>query len=386
MQRILFIGSRLCVATAIILKLAGAGGISQFVFACIGLVPLAGHIGDATEELGERIGSIAGGILSASFGNAPELIFSVISLFKNEPELDELIKASLLGSVISNVLLVFGSAIVIGGIKHGTQEFEKGMIHSAGALLVFLSTCCLGAPAVLETVTGHSSTTLNIIVAVVLLIGYVAFTIYQIKDEIAHERQPLSSQEHGHHHGHHNHHHHLQDDYPHAEGDTNMEAAVEPEAEDPITPAWKALGILLASSILVAVLSDIITDTVSEVATKCGISHIFIGAVVIAITGNAAEHWTALQSAYDNKTDLAMTTVVTSALQISMLIIPLLAILSFFRSTPLTLIFSPVVIIAQVIAAFINIFVVNDTKTTWLEGVVLLCTYTVACGLFWFVE
>ncbi len=381
LSRVFYFGSRFCVALAIILKLFNKANTGQFVLACIGLVPLAGMIGDATEKLGRRIGSIGGGILSASFGNAPELIFSIISLYKGN--LDELIKASLLGSVISNILLVLGTSFIVGGYKNGTQEFEKGIIHSAGSTLLIFASFCLSIPTIWKATVQHEGvnatpTTLNMLVAIVLILCYILYTFFQIQDDLKKEREPLHTLE------------------VNTSGlyvaTTEYDLEIEHEQPDPEAQQESTNGSviypilqLLISSCLVAVLSDIITDTVSDVASNLGLSQIFIGAVIISVTGNAAEHWTALQASYHNETDLAVTTVLTSALQISMLIIPVLTILSTGRSNDLfQLTFNPIELVINAVTVLVAWLIIEDTKTNWIEGVALLGTYVISCTVFYY--
>lgn len=442
------------VVVAIVLRYTYGNQITQFVFACIGLIPLAGNIGDSTEDLGDRINPIVGGLLNGSLGNVPELIFALISLFVGNGKLDELIKAALIGSIVSNTLLVLGSALIVGGLKNGTQKFVTGDIHGAGSTILLFAALCLAFPTIWTAWSGkpHIPMGFNLLDSCVLFVCYILYTIFQIKGSAEKQKEiqetdgvtiPLSVLKHneqivrkkierartlskilhtpvsgsdlgqipaedntllqiivnegqeqvpGQVQG------QVQGQVPEQvpgqvpgqiletqKKNDNMMASENDETEEKKSHIiWPILQ-LAVSSALIAILSDIITDTVSVFSESLGLSHTFIGMILISFLGNAAEHWTAIIASYHNETDLSVTTVLTSALQISMLIIPLIVMFSYIRSEPFELIFNPLELVALGAAVVCVWVIISDSRTNWLEGVVLTGAYIVSSTVFYYV-
>lgn len=373
---------------AIILKFANGSGTAQFILACFGLIPLAGMVGDSTEELGELLGDVAGGILSASFGNAPELIFSSVSLYKG---FDDLIKASLIGSILSNTLLVLGTSLIVGGVKNGIQEFKSGIVHSAGATWLVVSGMFLSTPSILnylkqDGLSTQQYMTIDLFISIILVAVYISYTLFQIRyegDKTEH-RVTIDTAD-------------VNRILERKDNDQTIELKIinveanitvpEKQASDnneAVPNVYWSIFKLLFASCLVALLSDIVTDTISEITSGGSISQTFIGIIIIAITGNAAEHWTAMKAAYDNEADLSITTVLTSGLQISMLIIPLMVIFSYVRSVPFTLVFPALELIAFESSAILTWFIVSDSKTNWSEGKALVALYLLCCIAFFY--
>jgi Ca2+:H+ antiporter len=377
------------IGASVVLHFIGDRSIAQFVLAIIGLVPLAGVIGDATEELGELAGDIVGGILSASFGNAPELIFSFVALYNHQ---DELLKATLIGSVIANTLMVLGSSLMVGSYKNGIQKFVKGTIHNLGATLLIFSGIYLSYPTILKTMGQYGSyvsVRLDIISSLIMIVIYVSFTIFQIKYKPETLIRGLSKR---------------LEKTKSVRGQNQIDSKsieiviVAPDAivttstqtpSEPHPNKKKIIAInifkLCVASGLVALLSDIITSTVTDFSVTVGINSTFIGFIIIAITGNAAEHWTAMKSAYDNEIDLAITTVITSGLQISALIYPIIILFSFIRETPMDMALLPLEAISYDFAIILVWFVMSDDKTNWVEGLMLFSFYIILATIFFVV-
>jgi len=365
----------------------------QFVFAIVGMINMARMVGDATEELSDSLGDIVGGILSASCGNIPELIFSLIALFNGQYEL---LMGTLIGSVVSNLLLVLGSSIVVGSFKNGwKQKFIKGPIHDLAHLLLLGTVIIFIGLSYMKP-----SNTMNISVSVLLLITNVIFTVYQLKydrisltrqtslrlDKPLERRMPIQDLE-------------GQTELTNVAGDDNLGreggrggggGGSSSSNEDPVVLfnrdmpkfvtkkrliLFESISKLIVSSAFVALLSEIITETCQVFSLELGLSKQFIGFFIIAFTGNAAEHWTSLKAAYDNEIDLAITTVETSGIQITMLIIPLIVLISYSQAIPIYMTFSAVQLGIYLSTIFFVQYIIRDNEANIIEGAFLLIFY-----------
>ena len=333
-----------------------------FFAAVLAIVPLAAQMGQATEVLADRLGGGIGGLLNATFGNAAELIIGALAL---RAGLVDLVKASLTGSIISNVLLVFGGAAIVGGIRHSIQRFN----HTAAALgttMLFLSAIGLIVPAVFHWLARMSERQppdlqLDTAIAVVLFLTYCVSLLFKLKT-----------------------HRQLYGPTPEAEAEeepSTTDDAAMPTAKD----VRKAIVKLLLATVGVVVMSELLVDEVTEAARALGMSELFIGVVIVALVGNAAEHYSAISMAAKNRMDAAAAIAVGSSQQIALFVAPLLVFLSYFIGPhPMDLLFSTFEVIAIVLAVLTIVLIAHDGETNWMEGVQLLAVYLILVFGFYF--
>jgi len=325
--------------------------IATFILTMLGIIPLAKLLGTATEELALRTSETVGGLLNATFGNAVELIVSIIALSKGTITL---VQTSLLGSILSNILLVMGMSFLFGGIKHKTQTFNRTASLTSSSLL-FMSVMGLIIPATFSVYRGDLDKTLAIsrITAIVLLIIYISYLSFQLKThkELYEDEGALHEDE---------------------------------DEEVPILPLWAALVLLAGVTVLVALLADYLVDAINEVVAQHPgkISLTFIGIILVPIVGNAAEHVTAVTVAMKNKMDLSLGVALGSSIQIALLVIPLLVILGWIIDQPMTLDFDPFSTVVLFITVIIVNVIISDGSSNWLEGAMLMATYIVIAAAF----
>lgn len=346
---------------AIILEVAHAGAVPTFFASALGVIPTAALMGRATEELAERSGPGIGGLLNVTFGNAPELI---IALFALNEGLQEVVKASLVGSILGNILLVLGAAMIAGGAKRERQYFNRTAAIAQASMLL-LASAALVMPAVFEMVEGqglpsptaerveYGSTVeqLSFAVAIVLILSYVAGLVFSLRTH-----KDLFNPSHG-------------------------EDAI---AGEPWT-VRKAVIALAIAGVAVGVMSEVLVGSISEAASSIGLSEFFIGVIVIAIVGNAAEHWVAVLVAAKDKMDLAVNIAIGSSAQIALFAAPVLVLVSFVVGpSPMAMVFNGFELAAVLIAVTIAIHVTNEGESTWFEGVQLIATYVVLGIAFFF--
>jgi Ca2+:H+ antiporter len=330
-----------------------APAVVLFTLAALAIIPLAGLIGEATEALADRIGPAIGGLLNATFGNAAELIIAVFALARG---LDSVVKASIIGSVIGNLLLVLGGSFLAGGIRYPTQRFNRTAAGSATTLMV-LAAIGLVIPAIFHQLVGDRDVRaehgLSLSVSVILIIAYALSLLFSLRTH--------------------------KDDYnPKAEG---VDEALHDGSE------WsrrKSIVILLVSTAFVAWMSEVLVGAVEEASHAVGMTEMFVGVIVVAIVGNAAEHSTAVLMAWKNQTDLAVGIAMGSALQIALFVAPVLVFVSYFRAQPMDLLFSPMEVAAVILAAILARMVSEDGESNWLEGAMLLMIYAILGMAFFF--
>ncbi|WP_420126544.1 calcium/proton exchanger [Longimicrobium sp.] len=325
-----------------------------FVVACLGIIPLAGMMGHATEEIAERVGEGLGGLLNATFGNAAELIIAIMAL---RAGLFDLVKASITGSIIGNVLLVFGLSALVGGMKYETQRFNR-TAAGLGSTLLVLSAVGLVVPAVFHMIVGTTAPgaerNLSLEIAIVLMATYVASLFFTLRT-----------------------HKHL---YMGDAGETAPEGAHEEHA-----PLGKSIGMLVAATVGVAVMAEFLVGAAEATAEQLGWSEIFVGVIVVAIIGNAAEHSTAIIMAAKNKMDAAINIAVGSSIQVALFVAPLLLFLSYFIAPqPMDLIFTSFEVLAVGVCVGIMAFCAADGESHWMEGVQLLAVYIILGIAFYF--
>jgi Ca2+:H+ antiporter len=345
---------------AIVLDIIGASPIAIFFVSAGGVIPTAALMGRATEELAHRSGPGIGGLLNVTFGNAPEII---IALFALGSGLHEVVKASLIGSMLGNILLVLGASMFVGGLGRDRQKFDRTAASTQSAMLL-LAAVALVMPAIFELIAGNGLPlpgaeivdypsdveNLSLAVALVLIATYAAGLLFSLKTH-----RDLFNPEHT---------------GDHAPG-TNDEGG------EPWT-VRKSIIMLAIAGVAVGVMSEILVGSISEAAEGIGLSEFFIGVIVVAIVGNAAEHWVAVLVARKDKMDLAVNIAIGSSAQIALFAAPVLVVCSFFLGPhPMALVFNGFEVGALVLAVMIANHVTNEGESTWFEGLQLLAVYVV---------
>jgi Ca2+:H+ antiporter len=349
---------------AVLAEMLHWGAVAVFGFAALAIIPLAGIMGKATEDLAHRFGAGVGGLLNATFGNAAELIIALVAL---QQGLFDVVKASLTGSIIGNVLLVLGLSILLGGVKRERQTFDRAAAAVSSTLLL-LAAIGLVVPAMFHF-AGESAVrsgrvlpeteralerSLSLEIALVLFAAYLLSLLFSLRT-----------------------HKHLY------AGETDAQHAE--HAGGPL-PSWKKASIMLAvATAAVAWMSELLVGAVHETARTVGVSEVFIGVIVVAVVGNAAEHSTAVLVAMKNKMDLAMNIAIGSSLQIALFVAPVLVFVSYLvPGGPMDLIFTPFEVLAVGIAVGVVNMVAQDGESNWLEGALLLAVYLVLGIAFFF--
>jgi Ca2+:H+ antiporter len=333
-----------------------------FLTAAAAILPLAAWMGTATEELAVVLGPSLGGLLNATFGNATELIIALVAL---NAGLVDVVKASLTGSIIGNLLLVMGLSMFLGGLRYKEQEFQP-VVARVNASSMNLAVIALLLPTAMNYtssgITPGVIQQLSVAVAIVLIIVYVLTLIFSMKT-----------------------HAYLYDagvaDVPDVEELAEANLAQEDE-ENINVKLWVA--VLLGCTVLVAIESELLVGSL-EVATKdLGLTSLFTGVILLPIVGNAAEHATAVSVAMKNKMDLSVSVAVGSSLQIALFVAPVLVIAGWLMGKPMDLDFNPFELVAVSVAVLITNSISSDGKSNWLEGMLLLAAYAVVALAFYF--
>lgn len=323
-----------------------------FVTACLSILPLAGWMGKATENLATHTGEGIGALLNATFGNAAELIIAMVALQKG---LHDVVKASLTGSIIGNVLLVLGLSMVAGGARFKTQEFNRTAANSQATMLL-LAAVALIMPAAFHHLatpaTPVAEGALSLEISIVLLVVYILSLVFTL---ITHKA--LFGGEGGHAHG----------------------------GEEIAWSKGKSIAVLFAATAMIAWISEILVGSVEAAAHSFGMTSIFVGVIVVAIIGNAAEHSTAILVAMKNRMDLSVGIAVGSSIQVALFVAPVLVIASYWVGPhPMNLVFTPAEVLAVTVSVFITAQIANDGECNWLEGVQLLAVYLIMGAVFYF--
>src|SRR4051794_2704772 len=347
------------IAIAVALEVAHASATLIFFASAAGVIPTAALMGRATEELAARSGPGIGGLLNVTFGNAPELI---IALFALGAGLHEVVKASLIGSILGNILLVLGAAMFVGGLRFERQTFERTAATVQSGMLL-LAAAALAMPAIFELIEGRGLPkpsaeivnydskveTLSLLVALVLIATYVAGLIFSLRthrdlfnpEQEEHEREPWSVR--------------------------------------------KSVFALAIAGAFVGLMSEILVGSISEAAKNVGLSEFFIGVIVVAIVGNAAEHWVAVLVAAKDKMDLAVNIAIGSSAQIALFVAPVLVVASYLLGPhPMAFVLNGFELGGVFLAVLIANHVTNEGQSTWFEGVQLLAVYLVLGVAFYF--
>jgi Ca2+:H+ antiporter len=348
------------IPVAVGLELAHASAPLVFFAAALGVIPTAALMGTATEELAARSGPGIGGFLNVTFGNAPELIIAFFALLEG---LQEVVKASIIGSIIGNLLLVLGAAMLVGGWNRDKQTFSRTAANAQSAMLL-LAVVALILPALFQLIHGGGLPSveqrgfidfgsdlehLSIGVALVLLLSYGLGLFFSLR---THRRVFNPYEEEGH------------------EGGWSVR---------------KSLVLLGMAAVLVGVMSEVLVGSIEETGEEIGLSSFFIGVFVVAIVGNAAEHWVAVLVAAKDKMDLAVNIAIGSSAQIALFVTPVLVLASFVVGDgPMALVFNGYELGAVVLAVLIANFLTQEGESNWFEGVQLLAVYAVLGLVFYF--
>ncbi|MEO6294361.1 MAG: calcium/proton exchanger [Candidatus Limnocylindria bacterium] len=337
------------------LRILGADDTLTFGVAALTILGLAYTLGHATEQLGIAAGPRIGGIMNATVGNVGELIIAGFLLLDDKVEL---VHASITGSIVGNLLLVLGASLLVGGLKNGVQSYDA---QSAGmnAASLILATIGLVVPATFAFLIGGGEGTapgdaeffqveaLTVGVAILLLITYAAQTWFFL-------RSPESpTAQHG--------------------------------PEEVAAWSWKvALGVLLASAAALTMASEVLVHTLEPAVASLGISEFFIGIIVIPVIGNLAEHVVGITLAYKNKMDFSLLTSIGSATQIALFAAPVLVFFGLIVGNPLTLVFTPLEVVAVAVGVMIAAYIALDGKSNWVEGLQLVSVYLILAIAFFF--
>jgi len=347
---------------AIAVELAHADPVIVFGAAALGVIPCAAVMGEATEAIAARTGPGIGGLLNVTFGNAPELIIAFFALIEG---LQEVVKASIVGSIIGNVLLVMGAAMLVGGWTRDKQTFSQTAANAQSAMLL-LALAALISPALFQLIHGgglprvgdervdfgSDLESLSLGVSLVLLVSYAAGLWFSLRTHRA-VFNPFGDQQ-----------------------------------EDEEAHHWevpRAALYLALSAVAVGVMSEILVGSISEASEDIGLSEFFVGVFVVAIVGNAAEHWVAVLVAAKDKMDLAVNIALGSSAQIALFVAPVLVLLSFaVGPEPMALVFNGYELGALLFAVLIANLVTQEGESNWFEGVQLLSLYAVFGLVFYF--
>jgi Ca2+:H+ antiporter len=338
------------VPVALFLEFTHTGGpTAVFLASALSLIPLAGLLGRATEEAAIYTGPKIGALLNATLGNAAELIITIIALREG---LVEVVKASIAGSIIGNILVVLGLSMFLGGIKNGTQFFDA-KTAGTNATMMALAVVSLSIPAafalgpIANRPTTQDIAFLSDGMAVVLIVIYVLYIIFSLKQE-------------------------------------SPEAQTREHHAPPTISLQVALGLMAATTIGVVLMSEVLVGAIEPVSEAWGLSELFIGVMLIPLVGNIAEHIVAVQVAYQNKMDLSLGIAIGSGLQIALFVTPVLVGISILIGHPMTLVFSSYELVALIGAALIAVLISVDGESNWLEGAQLIALYVILGLAFFF--
>lgn len=343
MQRF-FLGSLIIVPIAIIAHYLHWSHTTVFFLAALAIIPLAKFLGEATEEIASRSGPALGGLLNATFGNATELIIAGLAL---NAGLIELVKASITGSIVGNLLLVLGASIFVGGLRRKKQIFNTTAAQ-ASATILLLGVIALTIPQIFILTSPAANAThskdLSVLVAVIMFVVYLAFLFF-----IFRTHKHLYTEELGH------------------------------------ESRWskrKSIAVLLASTAGVGWISEILVKSIEPALHNLGWTELFVGAVIIAIIGNAAEHASAIVVAAKNRMDLSLQIAIGSATQIAMFVVPILVFAGLILGQEMDLIFTTFELATIIVSVLIVNLVIQDGESNWFEGAQLLSAYAIIAVAF----
>lgn len=369
-RNLIFYGLLVFVPISITAHFLGWGELTIFITAALAIVPLAGWMGTATEEIAVVLGPSWGGLLNATFGNATELIIALLAL---NAGLVNIVKSSIVGSIVGNLLLVLGLSMLLGGILHKEQHFQSVVARVNASAMNLAVIAILLPTAVNFTSEGISDITLQKLsdaVAIVLIGVYGLTLLFSMKT-----------------------HSYLYDaGTAEVSGATEQPSAAAPPAESsalahevqhqPNLKLW--IPVLLAATVVVAAESELLVGALEVATEQMGFTKLFTGVIVLPVIGNAAEHATAVTVAMKNKMDLSVSVAVGSSLQIALFVAPLLVLAGWVLGKPMDLNFNPFELVAVAVAVLITNSISSDGRSNWLEGILLLATYVILGLAFYF--
>ncbi|HET6792702.1 MAG TPA: calcium/proton exchanger [Actinomycetota bacterium] len=336
------------VPLAIVLEVAAGPELAIFLTSAGAILPLAGLIGRSTEQLALHIGPRLGGLINATFGNVTELIIAIFLILEDKVEI---VKASLTGSILGNLLLVLGLSFFLGGLRHEEQEYNA-RAASVHATSLVLAVTGLLMPALFALGGNHSLIQREVVsgtvaaVLIALYVGALAFTL------VTHEHLFRTPAEH----------------------------------EEPTWSRRKAMGLLLASTGLVALMSEFLVGSMEPAIERLGLSELFVGLILIPIIGNAAEHSSAVLFALRNKVDVTLEIAIGSSTQIALFVAPALVFISLLAGHPMDFVFSTFEVAAVALSTFLVFMISVDGRSNWLEGAQLMGAYGIMAISFYFVQ
>ncbi len=339
------------VPIALFLALTRQPATAIFITAALGIIPLAGILGEATDVLAHRAGAHPGALLNATFGNAAELIITIAAI---RAGLIEVVKASITGSIIGNILLVLGLSVLVGGLKNGFQRFGR---RSASASVTMMAIAVIGLviPALFAQAISSRDhfgvEYLSIGVAVALMLGYALSLVFAFTTP--REKTPNAIR----------------------------------EVAAPDHARWstrRALAVLAVSVIFIAALSEILIDAIEPVIREHGLTELFVGVIVVPIIGNAAEHLVAVEMALKDRMELALGIALGSSMQIALFVAPLLVFVSLLAGYPMSLVFNPFELAALAASVIVAALIALDGESNWLEGAQLLIVYVILVLAFFY--
>lgn len=342
------------VPLAIVLELLQGNPTLLFITSALGIVPLAGLLGQATDALAVKTGDRIGGLLNATLGNAAELIITIVAI---QAGLLEVVKASITGSILGNLLLVLGASLLAGGLKHGTQRFDR---RGVSVMMTTMTIAVIGLviptifSSAIDRVNHISVEYLSIGVAIALLVGYILSLVFTFRAK------------------------------PHERDIAEEEEAPTPTVDNRLWNVRVAFAVLVVAVIFIAALSEILVGAVEPLITAQGISALFVGVIIVPIIGNAAEHLVAVEMALKNRMELSLGIAIGSSLQIALFVAPLLVFIALVFGQQLTLVFNQFELAALLAAVIITALIALDGESNWLEGAQLLIVYGIVAIAFFF--
>jgi Ca2+:H+ antiporter len=336
---------------AAIAQVVDAPQLLVFALAALGIIPISGLIGRSTEDIARKVGPKWGGLLNATFGNAAELIIGIVAINSG---LLELVKASITGSIIGNLLLVLGMGYLLGGFKHGVLKFDpREAGRNSAMMLIAIASLLMPATFAIADPKPEDIHSVSVGVSIVLIIVYIAYITYSFTMRSEVDRV---------------------EEMAHAENGEGVSA----------WPLKIAVAVLVGSTLATVVLAELLVGTVEHVAETAHLSEFFVGIIVIPIIGNVAEHFSAVLFAIKNKADLTQSIAAGSSTQVALLVAPLFVLLSYPLGNKMDLTFTPLEIIAVATSGFLFAEISNDGESNWLEAFQLLALYVMAGIVFFF--
>jgi len=329
-----------------------------FVMSGLAIVPLAAMIAQSTENIASNVGDSLGGLLNATFGNATEMVISIVALYEG---LVDVVKASITGTIIANLLLALGAGMFMGGLKHPEQEF-KSRVARINASSLNLALVVMLTPSAIHFTSRRSTSSLidhfSLVAAGLLLTYYLMSLVFSMKTHRYFYETNLNG-EHG-------------------------SAALASDDSVPPTPIGRPLAVLLVSSIVLVFVSEVLVSSLEAAIQTLGLTQLFTGVILIPLFGGVVEYIAVISFARKNKMDLAVSVAMGSSLQIAMFVAPVLVFAGFLMGQPMNLEFEPFELVAVAMAVLVTNSISTDGRSNWLEGILLLVAYGVVAVAFYF--